>query len=433
MNTVDKDAGSTELLVALLAQKLGKEKVAKLTGLPEEKVEKVLASKAEVLATFASGKIWTPRFSKGIGIILRRLFKATRGNLRTISDVTRIPPAHLIKMGEQIPEAGGAAETPSPTNKVKFVMPVSRRGLARDDGDTGRNDCLIVTGGDKNFFGMMVDLVESIRRFPGGASYDIAVMDLGLEEAQRARLNEQGCFTIEPVDVRKNGCSLSMVHRGQISRTFLPELVPGYDQYMWMDGDTWLNDMSVIESYRQAATEYGFAITPEVSRCYDKDLTMRDTIEWHTGCYQRFFGAHLANVLGVLPVINSGVFCTRADSNVLRAWRKRIYQALSLTKEEGDDLFMLEQTAGNVAMYLDVREWAALPARYNWICSRSAPMLDKERGILVEPSPPYDPIGIVHMTYRTKKEAIAIPLRNGSLIKTSLWFRDISSYLASST
>ena len=46
---------------------------------------------------------------------------------------------------------------------------------------------------------------------------------------------------------------------------------------------------------------------------------------------------------------------------------------------------------------------ALLPARYNWMCSRALPLVGPGGKSLLEPCPPREPTGIVHLTAETKR------------------------------
>jgi len=64
--------------------------------------------------------------------------------------------------------------------------------------------------------------------------------------------------------------------------------------------------------------------------------------------------------------------------------------------------FFSEQTAFNVMLYTGGLRHTLLPPKCNWICSLALPALDPETGWLVEPTYPFEPLGVVHMTTNRK-------------------------------
>ena len=67
--------------------------------------------------------------------------------------------------------------------------------------------------------------------------------------------------------------------------------------------------------------------------------------------------------------------------------------------------FYLDQTALNIIAYHDGFDIAVLPSGCNWVCHRALPRTSKDGTLLVDPQPPHQPLGIIHMTPATKQRS----------------------------
>ena len=92
---------------------------------------------------------------------------------------------------------------------------------------------VVVTAADRGYFDLLRGLVLSLRDFPASADLPIAVLDAGLDEPQRAWLDEAGA-SLHPVDLpplpeRADG--VRVISPSQRLRPHLPDVVPGFDDF----------------------------------------------------------------------------------------------------------------------------------------------------------------------------------------------------------
>jgi hypothetical protein len=172
----------------------------------------------------------------------------------------------------------------------------------------------IVTAADSGFFGYLFGMLRSVRDKPQGASAALCVLDDGFSESQRDALFIQGASVrrLEWPYLR----SLTTDARICLSKCQSPEYFPGYDTYMWIDADAWVQSWDAIDAYCAGAEECGFCIAPEWHPSYS--LTHFWGIEFAKG----WFGPPAPGTRDI--PINAGVFAGRADAPHSKAWRKRI-------------------------------------------------------------------------------------------------------------
>lgn len=262
---------------------------------------------------------------------------------------------------------------------------------------------IITTEADARYAPLLEGLLASIGAAGAGRGAAVGVLDIGLEAPQRERLRAQG------IAVRDPGLSYDFSHykapppayaRALTAFPFLPRLFPGYALYLHLDSDTWIQDWSAVELCLASARESGFAVTPEIDRCYRPKIGNLSIDEFMYRCLRYCFNEASTRFLMQFPMINSGVFAARADAPHWRVWGDLLGQIVA---QKNEYYFYAEQAAMHATMWSRELEAALLPAWCNWLCQRALPMCSEDGRVLTEPQPPYRPLGIVHLAGATQK------------------------------
>jgi hypothetical protein len=269
---------------------------------------------------------------------------------------------------------------------------------------------LIVSAADTRYFGLLQGLVSSCRDKVQGRDVPIGVLDLGMDGEQCAWLEAHRVALVRPswdLDFPDRETT-SATFMAQTARPFIPRYFPEHETYLWMDADTWIQDWGVVETYVAAARSGRIAITPEVDRCYAVTFdTARALGRYAT--YESVYGPEAAKLCGVNPTLNSGVFALRHDAPHWEIWAEELAKALQVTRS-----FYIEQLALNFSIYVRKAPAYFLSARYNWITCYSTPLLRPATGTFVEPSAPFSPIGIMHLTRDVKATPVRVAQADGS-------------------
>jgi hypothetical protein len=268
----------------------------------------------------------------------------------------------------------------------------------------------IVSAADSGYFALLRGLVLSCRDRPRGAEVPLCVLDLGLEPEQLAWLRARGVTHRRPEwDFDFPGRDETPVtFRAQTARPFLPGYFPGYEVYLWMDADTWVQDWSAVETLASVARTGPLAIVPEVDRCYSVTFSTRHALERYAS-WESVFGREAAEQAGLNPTVNSGVFALRGDAPHWGMWAAALGQALQRTRS-----FYIEQFTLNHVIYVQQAPTYFLPARFNWITWFATPVLKRSTGLFVEPRAPFSPLGIVHLTGDVKATRVQMAHSDGS-------------------
>lgn len=274
---------------------------------------------------------------------------------------------------------------------------------------------LIVTAADAAYAPLLRDLVESLRPGARQAGYDLACFDLGLAPADLAWLHLQTERIVTPVwdlPVAPRLRAEQPQLRALTVRPFIPRYFPGYDLYLWLDADTWVQEWIVIGWYLRAAAGGSLAIAPQVDRAY---VHRPEYHRWRHDRWRAYFGEEAAQRALFESVLNAGVFALKGDAPHWAMWEK--WFTLGLERADGE--LCDDQAALNHAVRTEGLPLYPLPATCNWLCHLALPAWDARGGRLCEPLLPHQHLGVVHLTAGTKQFEFRLSsLTGGSVVKT---------------
>ena len=262
---------------------------------------------------------------------------------------------------------------------------------------------VIVSLADANYFPLLEELVDSIKKFKESEKVAICILDAGLTQEQKKKLLEK-VDEIKPAewDIEVPGYKVKGKEwlKSQVSRAFLPKYFPNYEKYLWIDCDAWVNDWNCVELYFKACDDGklgitqtigpGYKITSKVNWLFGKLAIIKSQNFKHA--VKSKIGYAKARKLAFAPHINIGVFSLEKNSNGWSSWQNN----LSTTLRERN-IFGSEGLSINISVYIDDLETEFLPLNCNWITSNLLPKYDKQKKTFVEPYLPNNKIGIMHL------------------------------------
>ena len=299
---------------------------------------------------------------------------------------------------------------------------------------------VIVSLADANYFPLLEELIDSIKRFKKSESVAICVLDAGLTEDQKNKISKK----IDEIksaewDIEVPGYKVKDKEwlKSQVSRAFLPKYFPNYEKYLWIDCDAWVNDWDCIELYFKACNEGklgitqtigpGYKITSKVNWLFGKLAIIKSQNFKHA--VKSKISYDKARKLAFAPHINIGVFSLEKNSAGWKVWQNNLEKTL-----KAGNIFGSEGLAINMAVYIDNLETEFLPLSYNWITSNLLPKYDENNNTFVEPYLPNHKIGIMHLAagiWKNGKDMrvdksieIEIKTLNGKKILKSLRYKN---------
>ncbi|WP_440633872.1 glycosyltransferase [Candidatus Pelagibacter sp. HIMB1485] len=293
---------------------------------------------------------------------------------------------------------------------------------------------VIISLADANYFDLLDELVNSIKRFNESENTAICILDAGLEESQKIALSnkvdeiKKADWDIEVPAFKVKGKEWL---KSQVSRAFLKNYFPGYSKYMWIDADAWVNSWEAIDLYFKGCENNKLSIATSADRAYGRVLRA----EWVFRSFARIksqnykhakssgFSEKIAREVALKPHLNIGVFALEANATHWEVWQSNLKKALSSGKIWGS-----EQIAMNITIYSNNLPVEILPAYCNWTLIDGM-KYDNERKTFVEPYLPNHEIGILHFAgknndqIRNDKNFISkIKTLDGDVIEKKLRF-----------
>ena len=262
---------------------------------------------------------------------------------------------------------------------------------------------VIVSLADSNYFELLNELIDSIKRFEQSKDIAICILDAGLTEQQKLTISTK-VDEIKPAEWDIDVSTFKVKGRewlkSQVSRAFLPKYFPNYKKYLWIDCDAWVNDWHCVELYFKACDDGklgitqtigpGYKVTSKVSWIFGKLAIIKSQNFKHA--VKSKISMNKARKLAFAPHINIGVFSLEKDSPGWISWQKNLEQTL-----KAGNIFGSEGLAINMSVYIDNLKTEFLPLNCNWITSNLLPKFDETNQTFVEPYLPNYKIGIMHL------------------------------------
>jgi|TARA_B100001741_G_scaffold256761_1_gene219565 hypothetical protein len=261
----------------------------------------------------------------------------------------------------------------------------------------------IVTLADANYFPLLEELIQSIKRFKESEKVAICILDAGLTTEQKKNIsNKVDDIKKAEWDIEVPGHKVKEKEwlKSQVSRAFLPKYFPNYEKYLWIDCDAWVNDWNSVELYFKACENGKLGITQTIGPGYK----ITSKVNWLVGKLaiiksQNFkhavkskIGYEKARKLAFAPHINIGVFSLEKNSKGWSSWQNNLSKTL-----KAGNIFGSEGLAINMSVYIDDLDTEFLPLNCNWILSNLLPKFNQDQKTFVEPYLPNHKIGIMHL------------------------------------
>jgi len=275
---------------------------------------------------------------------------------------------------------------------------------------------VIVSLADANYFPLLEELIDSIKRFQESENIAICILDAGLNDDQKKILaNKVDEIKSAEWDIKVPNHKINGKEwlKSQVSRAFLPKYFPNYEKYLWIDCDAWVNDWQSVDLYFRACDNGklgitqtlgpGYKITSKVNWLFGKLAIIKSQNFKHA--IKSKIPYDKARKLAFAPHINIGVFSLEKNSIGWESWQNNLQKTL-----QAGNIFGSEGLAINMSVYIDDLETEFLPLNCNWITSNLLPKYDEKNNTFVEPYLPNNKIGILHLAAGIWKNGIDMRL-----------------------
>lgn len=267
-----------------------------------------------------------------------------------------------------------------------------------------KNKTLIVTGCDSAHYQLAEDLIQSYRQYYKD-TFDLAFINFLGEPAPAAIRSKVSMFQDYP-GLNRFDKTLGYFTGFSGLKARLPELLPGYDCYCWVDADCWFQNAESLPRILKCADQVDICIHPE----YDIHYLTHPTPNPRTlKIYRTNEAARLDQMPLNMPMLNSGVFAMRTGSKIWGAW-KREMEILLDRHNAGETIFFSDQIPLHKTIFKNNSLVYPIRAIDNWQVYACRPIIDGKTNRLRTPTPPSDEIGLIHLA-GTMKNDLALRYR----------------------
>ena len=261
------------------------------------------------------------------------------------------------------------------------------------------NKNLIVSSADENYFQLLKELYISSLNLN---NFNFAVLDCGLAEESKKFFTDKNIQIIEPsweFDIPSYKIRGRKYLKAQFSRFYLDKYFPGYENYIWMDSDTWISCNDTFDYYIQGSNKSGFAITPQVDRASYRLINIKWLMNFPTKInsinfknISKSISMNLAKKYAGHFTLNAGCFAYNYKFDGMKKIRENLEDASKKGRVFGSD-----QVALAISLFENQLEFELLPSYCNWLCEHHMPKFSNEKNKFVEPFIPNHNIGVMHL------------------------------------
>lgn len=261
----------------------------------------------------------------------------------------------------------------------------------------------LISGADSNYYPLLIELIYSIARFPESCGVELCIIDAGLTPEQVKTLQPLVKSIIRPdwpTDLPPHKTKNKEYLKACVCRPFIPHIFPGYDIYMWLDSDTWVQRWEGVELFLRGAKEKKdrITITNAADRHYQRQLRIKWLWRWpyriasfYFSNGLRAFGFKITKKLADRYVLSAGCFALRGDAPHWKRW-----QELAIIAMKKGKMYPAEQLSLGVLVHVEGYKVELLPAYTHWLFG-TKPLWDKQKKQFVEPFLPNMPISVLHL------------------------------------
>lgn len=264
----------------------------------------------------------------------------------------------------------------------------------------------IVVSFDDPFLPLGLGLILSLRTVGVDPDViDIVHVDFGNSDRTKAALEPLGVRSVPFKSADYYSFPLEKAYyAAQVCRPVIPDLIPGYHSYLWLDSDTWIQLRNAPYTLLNIALRQPqrAVLSPAVSHYYPASLVgMHSRISGLYRCYLAALGddkeeeaaRYSANV-----ILSSGVVAMSAACPVWSRWRAAVEAFFPREYYKGplgDDKHGAEQLALNYVCYRD-KSFVPADPLYNFHCNENPPVRLADGRVVTQGFPEHA-IGVVHL------------------------------------
>ena len=217
----------------------------------------------------------------------------------------------------------------------------------------------IISGCDNNYFSTYLNLYNSLIDSKCYENADLCFVNISISDINLNKISKHTKKIVEPKwDFNLKFKTIEWKKILTI-RPFLKNYFPGYDNYIWLDADTWVQSNQFIKDFNEVSKNGKISIVPEYDINYEilnKNYSFKKIIfdfyqarGWSYKNLKRYFDKKTFNNLFQKPILNAGVFSIPSESIVWDMWSKEYRE---IVENSSDDYCLnMDQVTLNKVLY----------------------------------------------------------------------------------
>ena len=286
----------------------------------------------------------------------------------------------------------------------------------------------IVSGCDNKYFHKLFNLYNSLLKNNCLKNADFCVFSIDLKDEYIKKLSETNTKIIEPGWDFKFKFQTQDWKKILTVRPFLKNYFKDYDNYIWLDADTWVQGNNFINDFANVSSLGKMSIIPEHDINYEINknkysfkkilFNLYQAQGWSYSKYKKYFGNKIAEKLFLKPILNAGVYSLPKNSEIWSLWAAEYEKVINQSKDDYS-LFM-DQSSLNKIVYENLNLVNFFGTEYNYLCKNYLPLFNEEKNCFCANDYPFKKIEIIHLTDIIFDKLYDIKTINGSTIKKQI-------------
>ena len=282
----------------------------------------------------------------------------------------------------------------------------------------------IISGCDNNYFSTYLNLYNSLIDHKCFEYADLCFVNISVSESNLNKISKYIKKIVEPkwdfnLKFKSNEWKKILT-----IRPFLKNYFPGYDNYIWLDADTWVQSNQFIKDFNEVSEIGKISIVPEYDINYEilnKSYSFKKIIfdlykarGWSYKNLKKYFDKKTFNNLFQKPILNAGVFSIPSKSIVWDIWSKEYREVVENSSD--DYCLNMDQATLNKVLYNNLNLVNFFNSEYNYLVKNFLPSLDNDDNFCIKDYP-YNKIKIIHLTQIENNKIFDIQTIHGKKIQ----------------
>jgi lipopolysaccharide biosynthesis glycosyltransferase len=285
----------------------------------------------------------------------------------------------------------------------------------------------IISGCDNNYFNQFLNLYNSLIDTNCLDYADLCFVNISVSNENLKKISDKTKKIIEPKWDYNFSFPTKEWKKILTIRPFLKNYFPGYENYIWLDADTWVQGNKFINDFASVAKTGKMSIVPELDINYEtkrkkysfKKLfyNIYQSKGWSYKNFKKYFDKQSFTKLFQKPILNAGVFSIPKESVIWDKWADEYGQ---IVERSSDDYCLnMDQASLNKIIYNNLDLVNFFNVEYNYLIKNSMPLINNDNKFCLKDFP-NKKIEILHLTSIIFDQLYELESIHGKKIKRKL-------------